>query len=358
MSLKGIDVSAHNGFIDWNAVKNDEIDFAIIRAGYGNDISQKDKFFDRNMQGAINAGVPIGVYWFSYATSVQDAQKEAETCKTVIAPYKDKITWPVFFDYEYDSVRYSRKRGVEPDKALVTDMAVAFLSAIVSAGYQAGNYSNLDYCRNWFDMSRLASYPLWFAQYDVNSPTVSCPLWQFGGTSVAGCNGSIDTNIAYSNLGNSAAPVSTQFFSSEMKKIRIKYRVRTQESGWLPEVNNLSDFAGIEGQAITDLAVGVNCGSVRYRVHTKDGIWLPEVNGYDTDDFENGYAGNGTPIDAVAVYYETPNSIRPYKKACYRVSPLKEDYYDWQQDDEIKNGQDGYAGCFGEKIDRFQITVR
>ncbi|MGW8114187.1 glycoside hydrolase family 25 protein [Caproicibacterium sp. NSD3] len=356
--MRGIDVSAHNGEIDWQLVKNDEIDFAIIRAGYGNDPSQRDRFFDRNMLGALRAGIPVGCYWFSYATSIPDAQKEAEICLTVLKPYQDQITWPVFFDYEYDSVRYSREQGVEPDKTLVTDMAAAFLDAISSAGYQAGNYSNLDYCRNWFDMNRLANYPLWFAQYDVNSPSIPCALWQFGGTSVAGCRGSIDTNLADRDLENSAAPVSVQPSSSKLEKVGVKYRVKTQESGWLPEVNNLSDFAGIEGQTITDLAVGVDCGSVRYRVHTKDGNWLPKVSGYDTDDFENGYAGNGTPIDAVAVYYETPNSIRPYRKACYRVSALNGDYYDWQQDNEIKNGQDGYAGCFGEKIDRFQITVR
>ena len=358
MSLKGIDVSAHNGIIDWKAVKDAGIQFAIIRAGYGNDISQKDQYFDRNIQGALNAGIAVGVYWFSYATSVLDSQKEAETCKTVIAPYKDKITWPVFFDFEYDSVRWCRQNGVNPGAQLVTDMALTFLQNLQSAGYKVGNYANLDYCRNWFQMERLQDYPMWFAQYDVNSPSISCALWQFGGTSVAGCRGSIDTDLADRDLGNHAATVSVQPSSSEIKKVGVRYRVRTRESGWLSEVNDLSDFAGIEGRAITDLAVGVDCGSVRYRVHTKDGNWLPEVSGYDTDDFENGYAGNGTPIDAVAVYYETPNFIRPYRKACYRVSPLNCGYYDWQQDNEIENSQDGYAGCFGEKIDRFQITVR
>lgn len=142
------------------------------------------------------------------------------------------------------------------------------------------------------------------------------------------------------------------------EKLKFKYRVKTKEDGWLPEVINLEDFAGIVGHAITDVAIGVNIGTLWYQVHVKGGQWLPKVRGYNINDSKNGYAGNGTPIDAICVYYETPKdyaSEHGYQIATYRVSPIGKGYYAWQQDDEIGNGQDGYAGAFGKTIDRFQI---
>ena len=354
MSLRGIDVSAHNGLIDWQAVKNAGIQFVLIRAGYGNDISQKDLFFDRNIQGAINAGIPAGVYWFSYATSVDDAKKEAEACKTVIAPYKDQITWPVFFDFEYDSVRWCRQNGVNPGAQLVTDMALTFLQTIAAAGYQAGNYTNLDYYRNWFQMERLKDYPMWFAQYGVDSPSVDCPVWQFGGTSVAGCNGSIDTNVAYVDLGSGITPEPVQSVATvaPTRDISAAYQVKTKEDGWLPKVWDDNDFAGLPGHKITDISIGVTKGTVKYRVHNCGGDWLSYVTGYDVNDGNNGYAGNGQEIDAVEVYYYTPEGVETHY-AKYRVSPNLQSYYPEQIDDQA----DGYAGVFGNTIDRFQLEI-
>ena len=94
---KGIDVSKWNGSIDWNAVKSNGIDYVIIRAGFGT--STVDPYFHSNIQCAIDAGLDIGVYWFSYATSEEKARIEAEKCLETISPYKDKISYPVFFDF-------------------------------------------------------------------------------------------------------------------------------------------------------------------------------------------------------------------------------------------------------------------
>ena len=139
----------------------------------------------------------------------------------------------------------------------------------------------------------------------------------------------------------------------------VSYRVRSG-GRWLPSVTDLSDYAGITGKAITDVAVKVSEGSVKYRVHIKDGGWLPYVTGYNTSDDANGYAGNGKPIDAIEVYYYTPEAVRNahgYLRAKYRVSPLNGSYYPYQYDDETSSGQDGYAGEFGKMIDRLQITL-
>lgn len=121
---------------------------------------------------------------------------------------------------------------------------------------------------------------------------------------------------------------------------------------------NLADYAGIPGHAITDIAIGVDQGSLWYQVHVKGGGWLPKVTGYNTNDYNNGYAGNGQVIDAVRVYYNTPADYAAkygYQKAQYRVSPLNGNYWPWQYDNEIGGGQDGYAGVIGKAIDRFQL---
>lgn len=136
------------------------------------------------------------------------------------------------------------------------------------------------------------------------------------------------------------------------------YAVQLTDGTTLPEVTNLNDFAGIIGKRISNVAIRVNKGNVKYQVHVLGGDWLPWVTGYNWGDFNNGYAGNGQAIDAIRVYYETPSDIVSkfgYQKAQYRVAPVNSPYYDWQFNDETTGGQDGFAGCLGIAIDRFQL---
>lgn len=136
------------------------------------------------------------------------------------------------------------------------------------------------------------------------------------------------------------------------KEVNVFYRVKTEKHGWLPEVKNLEDYAGWENSPIIGLSIGVDKGTVKYRVHVKGGNWLGWIDKYDIDDYYKGYAGNDKPIDCVEVYYYTPNNIRPYKKAKYKIND-----YAWQYDNEKTNGQDGYAGVMGTVATRFQITI-
>lgn len=161
---------------------------------------------------------------------------------------------------------------------------------------------------------------------------------------------------AYSKKATGAEDSNTSQESNTDTSVDVTYRVRAGGK-WYSAVKNLSDFAGKVGLEITDFALKVSAGSVKYRVHVKGGSWLPWVTGYDINDMENGYAGNGKVIDAIQVYYYTPDSIRPYKRAKYRVSPVKDDYYSWQYDTETSGAQDGYAGSFGDSIDRFQVVI-
>jgi GH25 family lysozyme M1 (1,4-beta-N-acetylmuramidase)/glucan-binding YG repeat protein len=178
--MLGVDVSRHQGVIDWNKVKNTGISFAIIQAGYGDSSTQIDPYFIQNIEGALAAGIKVGSYWFSYATSVEDAKLEASVFANTLAPYKDRLTFPAFYDFEYASYSYYQKiNKVEPTKENITDMAVAFIEAMKSMGYIAGNYTNLDYYRNYFDYSKLEQYQMWYAQYQVASPDVKTSLWQY-----------------------------------------------------------------------------------------------------------------------------------------------------------------------------------
>ena len=147
----------------------------------------------------------------------------------------------------------------------------------------------------------------------------------------------------------SAAPVPTPAPA-------VYYRVRTQAHGWLPEVKGLADYAGYQDSPITDIAVRVTAGTVKYRVRVLGGGWLPYVTGCDINDSANGYAGNGKAVDAVEVYYSTPKG-QTVRRAKYRVAPTGGGYYPWQYDNETTGGQDGYAGSYGRKIGKLQITL-
>jgi len=193
--MKGIDVSKFQGKIDWQKVNG--IDFALIRAGYGNDISQKDAKFEENIKGALAHGLHIGAYWFSYAISMQDALKEAEVFKKVLAPYKGKIDFPVAFDYEYDSIAYSKKHGVDPTNLLIDNIARAFLTSMKADGWFVNLYTNCDFIRSGkFSASTIKSYDVWLADY-AGAPDFPCGIQQTGSTgTIPGINGHVDIDVA------------------------------------------------------------------------------------------------------------------------------------------------------------------
>lgn len=134
--------------------------------------------------------------------------------------------------------------------------------------------------------------------------------------------------------------------------VNAYYRVKTQKHGWLPEVTNLTDFAGFEGSPITDVAIRVDKGSVKYRVHVLGEGWLPYVTGYDINDYQNGFAGENKVIDAIEIYFFTPDGMRPFRKAKYSANG-----YAWQYDSEKDNGQDGYAGMIGVPITELRLCI-
>ncbi|HHD2882938.1 TPA: GH25 family lysozyme, partial [Clostridium perfringens] len=115
--LKGIDVSEHQGRIDWERVKGN-IDFAILRAGYGR--NNIDKQFIRNIEECNRLCIPVGIYWFSYAWNTEMARNEARYVLEAIKGYR--VDYPISYDLEYDTLNYASKNGVTIGKRLATDM--------------------------------------------------------------------------------------------------------------------------------------------------------------------------------------------------------------------------------------------
>lgn len=195
--FRGIDVSRYQGSIDWPAVRQSGMEFALIRAGYGNEINGKDPRFEANISGARAAGLDVGVYWFSYAASVADARKEAAVFRQVIAPHREQITYPAAFDYEEAGREYARKHGANPDGDLISRMADAFLSDMKADGWKTALYTNNDFRRNVFSAQTLKNWDLWLADYS-GAPDAACAIRQTGSTAkIPGIDGSVDTDVCF-----------------------------------------------------------------------------------------------------------------------------------------------------------------
>ena len=198
--MKGIDVSSHQGRIDWKKVKDSGVEFVIIRAGFGQ--NDMDKYFIENIVGANTAGLKIGVYWFIYALNENDAIRNAEMFHNVIEPYRETITMNVFADYEYDSDDYAKRCGVVHTNAGRTSIVKVFLEYLKKRGWNVGNYANPDYIKNKFD--DLSQYPLWLAWYgaaEEKAKTYNPIMFQYTSTgSVPGITGNVDLNYFYGEV--------------------------------------------------------------------------------------------------------------------------------------------------------------
>ena len=334
-----VDISEFQQNIDFNKMKNDGIKAVIIRAGYGRETSQKDTMFESHYRNAKEAGLKIGAYWYSYADSVDDAEKEAKAClECVENKYFDM---PIYYDLEDNSI-------VKLGKAKLTEIAERFCETIKKSNYRAGVYANLNWFNNYLDYDKLKKkYSIWLAQYNsVNE--LNCDIWQNSSTGrVSGYNGRLDTNVIYNE------DIFSGKSDTKVEKPTLTYRVFA-DGKWYNEVKGLSNVAGRKKQAISAVAVKVSKGNIKYRVHLLNGDWLPWVDGYDINDSNNGYAGiKGKVIDAIQVEF---SGVGDYK-ATYRVRKQRAGFWDWQHNTEKDSSQDGYAGLFGNKIDGLQITL-
>lgn len=189
MELKLIDVSKHQGKIDWSKVK-DHVDGAIIRCGYGRNMTnQDDTQFKANAEACIKYGIPFGVYLYSYANTIDSAKDEAAHVLRLIEPYKEKLSYPVYYDLE------------EPGtQGTAVARAKAFGDIIEGAGYWCGIYANQYWWRTYLK-DGLNKYTKWVAKYSDSKPigiSGTYDIWQYSSKgSVPGINGNVDMNICY-----------------------------------------------------------------------------------------------------------------------------------------------------------------
>lgn len=187
MANIGIDVSKHQGVIDWAKVKAVNIAFAMIRAGYGKVSSQKDSKFEENYKNAKAVGIPVGAYHYSYAKTVEDAKKEAQVFLSWIAG--KQFEYPVVFDIEDAS-------QANLGKQLISDIIRAFCSAVESAGYYVSVYANKDWLLNRIDDDVKKKYDTWLAEWrEEPTYTGNFGIHQYTSKgSVSGITGNVDMN--------------------------------------------------------------------------------------------------------------------------------------------------------------------
>ncbi|NLH01256.1 MAG: hypothetical protein GX488_05050 [Clostridiales bacterium] len=207
-AFRGIDVSEHQGNIDWQAVRDDGIEFAIIRAGYRGYSQGKlyeDSCFRKNIEGALAAGLKVGVYFFSQAVNTDEASEEARFLLKIIEPYK--LSLPVFFDWEkVANVGETRADNVDGDT--ITECCLVFCSIIKDAGYDTGVYFYRSLGYYDYKLDRLSDLVFWVgAPGETPDFYYKHRIWQyaFDGT-VSGIEGGTDLNIMFQEHSESTLP--------------------------------------------------------------------------------------------------------------------------------------------------------
>lgn len=194
----GIDVSKYNTKIDWKEVKESGIDFVFIRAGYtgwGNGLMVSDPYFEQHIEGAIDAGLEIGVYYFTQAITTSEAKEEVDYVNKLIAPYREHVTLPLVIDTEPSGSGQGRADFLS--KTQRTKVVKAFCERAEYRGYEAMIYMSKSWAINNVDMSQLDQFAVWIAQYNVcNTTPYDYRYWQYTSDgSVPGITGRVDMNI-------------------------------------------------------------------------------------------------------------------------------------------------------------------
>lgn len=188
--LKGVDVSKWQKKIDWERVK---VDFAIVRVGYCNSDGSvvEDPYYKQNMEGANAAGIPVGVYVYSYAANKASATKAAKAVIELVKPYN--LQYPLIWDME--DKKYCRPALKDSN----TEMVQAVMDLWEKNGYYAMWYTYKAFANSYVDADKLAKYDFWLAHYtDKTDYKRAFGIWQYSSSGkVAGINGNVDVNYAY-----------------------------------------------------------------------------------------------------------------------------------------------------------------
>ena len=195
MTIKGIDVSEHQGNINWTKVKGN-VGFVILRVGYGDAIAypnQIDRTFEKNYKGCKDNNIPCGVYWYSYAQSVEAAKQEAKACLKAIKG--KKFEYPIYFDLE-------ERSQFNKGKAFCDSIVKAFCGEIEKAGYYAGLYMSRSPLQSYISADVAKRYTLWIAEYSSKcNYNGTHDIWQYSSTGkIDGISGNVDVDYCYKDF--------------------------------------------------------------------------------------------------------------------------------------------------------------
>jgi len=187
LQYKGVDLSEYDGVVDWSRLSQN-IDFAILRAG--SNFGVHDQQFENNYAGAKNYGVPVGVYWYSYAHNEEEAAREAKGCLDKIQG--KQYEYPIFYDIEEQEIF---------DTGLTSQILDTFCSILEKAGYYCGVYCSTYFLDTYFDKDILNKYTVWVAYWEPEEPTIPHSLWQYGFEYYDGLNGQADADTSNTDFG-------------------------------------------------------------------------------------------------------------------------------------------------------------
>ena len=321
---RGIDVSNHQGTVDWNKVKAAGIDFAILKVGpvYG----KPDDSFERNAAECERLGIPYGVYYYSYARSVEDANKEADRTLAWLGGHHPSL--PVYYDLEDSYILQ------DPDfsKDKLTQISQTFCNRMEAVGFKSGIYANLNWLNNYLNSPSLNGYDHWVAQYNWRCDYAgSYSFWQYSSSgNVPGVNGRCDMNYCFNG----------SLLNVDDSKMHIQYEAHVSNIGWMNSKRDGST-AGTTGQSksVEDLKVGilnpVEDGSVQINANVSGIGW----QGWDTPSAsEGGTTGQGRAVEAVRL--RLTGSLAKDYDVYYRVHASNIGWMAWAKD----GGEAGTTG--------------
>ena len=315
---RGIDVSNFQGTIDWNQVKAAGVEFAILKVGpvYG----KPDSTFERNATECERRGIPYGVYYYSYARSVADANKEADRTLVWLGGHHPSL--PVYYDLEDNYIL--QDPNFSKDK--LAQIAQAFCNRMEAVGFKSGIYANLNWFNNYLNSPSLSGYDHWVAQYNWRCDYAgSYSFWQYSSSgNVPGVNGRCDMNYCFNG----------SLLNVDDSKMHIQYEAHVSNIGWMSSKRDGST-AGTTGQskAVEDLKVSilnpVEDGSVQINANVSGIGW----QGWDTPSAsEGGTTGQGRAVEAVRL--RLTGSLAKDYDVYYRVHASNIGWMAWAKDGE------------------------
>ena len=321
---RGIDASNFQGTIDWNQVKAAGIEFAILKVGpvYGN----IDDSFERNATECERLGIPYGVYYYSYARSLKDANKDADRTLAWLGGHHPSL--PVYYDLEDNYIL--QDPNFSKDK--LAQIAQTFCNRMEAVGFKSGIYANLNWLNNYLDSPSLSGYDHWVAQYNWRCDYVgSYSFWQYSSSgNVPGVNGRCDMNYCFNG----------SLLNVDDSKMHIQYEAHVSNIGWMSSKRDGST-AGTTGQSksVEDLKVSilnpVEDGSVQINANVSGIGW----QGWDTPSAsEGGTTGQGRAVEAVRL--RLTGSLAKDYDVYYRVHASNIGWMAWAKD----GGEAGTTG--------------